>query len=470
MRSHLNWIHLSDLHFTYKNYSTNTMRDLLLKYLRDLRKDQEFDFVVITGDIVYQGAKYNNDLIKFIEEILNSLQLTKDDLFIVPGNHDLKRNLTTTLALETIAGQKELLSQIDKDLEKDLVKRQRSFFTFIKKVTNNHYKSSPLHNVIELDNFNIIHLNTSWGCGRQVEEGTLRIGLDELSKTLKQVEESKKINIAIGHHTIDCFHETERDRIINRMVDHNVDMYLAGHVHKPKYHFEANNSRTIPMFVCGAGMVDDFATNSFIMGSIELESKDGKISYHSWNNEIEKWDIDPNIGRKVLKGDLNFGIDRLKKKPEILSNEAEITFGVDEDEFREFLIEFHGQFKSKGNKKFNQVELDIKRKFSDMKCNNSIEREFLKLSAYFPIVNQIMNNPTYLDGDTKLIIPSVIVAEYQNVFDDFKTGTKIVEAMVSNMYSQYKNMLSYPKVRLCIYLKIMIYWSIQECDIFNDIK
>lgn len=105
-----------------------------------------------------------------------------------------------------------------------------------------------------------------------------------------------------------------------------------------------------------------------------------------------------------------------------------------------------------------------------MRCINSVETEFLKLSEYFPIVNQIMDNPLYLQGETRLIIPSVIVMEYQNVFDDYSTGTKIIEAMVSNMYNQYRNMLNYPKVRLCIYLKIMIYWSIQECDIFNDTK
>lgn len=470
MGSYLNWIHLSDLHFTYKNYSTDIMRDSLLKYLKDLRNDKEFDFMVITGDIVFQGAKYDKDLVKFIENILESLKLTKDSLFIVPGNHDLKRSTTTTLALEAIADKNELLAKIEKDVEKDLIKRQRSFFTFLKNVTNNHYTASQLHKVIKLDKCNIIHLNTAWNCGRNQEEGTLRIGLDSLYETLKEVEESKVLNIAIGHHTIDCFHETERDRIINRLVDHNVDIYLAGHVHKPKYQFEANNKRIIPMFVCGAGMVDDFATNSFIDGSIDLENKKGKVSYHSWNNELEKWDIDSNIGRKVLKGDLFFEVDRFKKKQEILKTENEIALGVDEDEFKEFLIEFHSQFKSEQNQEFNQVELDIKRKFSDMKCNNSIEKEFIKFSAYFPIVNQIMNNPTYLDGDTKLIIPSVIVTEYQNIFDDFTTGTKIVEAMVSSMYGQYKNILSYPKVRLCIYIKIMIYWSIQECDIFNDLK
>ncbi|HBF6521665.1 TPA: metallophosphoesterase [Clostridioides difficile] len=472
MSKQLNWVHLSDIHFTYKDYCTNTMRDLLLKYLKSLSSDKIFDFIVITGDIVFQGAKYDNDLINFINKILSALNLTKSELFIVPGNHDLKRDKMTSLALENLAREKGLKASIDKELEDGFKKRQRAYFTFLKNVTDNSYTNTKLHTVKSLDKCNLIHLNTAWSCGNRYEEGNLRIGLSRLTEVLKEVEGSEKINIAIGHHTIECFHESERDKIINRFVDQDVDIYLAGHVHKPKYHFEANNNRVIPMFVCGSGMVQDFGTNNFIVGSIDLETKQGKITYHSWNNDLEKWDVDSNVGRQVCKGDQKFDIDRLKKKDNI-SNILEkeyIDTDLDENEFKEFLIEFHSQFKYNGSQEFNQIEVDIKEKFVNMKCINSVEKEFLKFSAKFPIVNQIMNNPLYLDGEAKLIIPSVIVTEYQKVFDDYPTGTKIIEAMVDNMYNQYKNMLKYPKVKLCIYLKIMVYWSIQECDIFNDFK
>lgn len=472
MSGKLNWVHLSDIHFTYKDYCTNTMRNLLLKYLKSLSSNQKFDFIVITGDIVFQGGKYENDLINFINDILSSLNLTKNELYIVPGNHDLKRDKMTSLALENLAKENDLKATLHKELEDGFKKRQKAFFTFLKKVTNNSYTNTKLHTVKSLDKCNLIHLNTAWSCGNTYEEGSLRIGLNRLTETLKEVEGSEKINIAIGHHTIECFHESERDKIINRFVDQDIDIYLAGHVHKPKYHFEANNNRIIPMFVCGSGMVQNFGINNFLICNIDLETKQGKTTYHSWNNDLEKWDIDSNVGRQVNKGNQIFNIDRLKKNDNVLEilEQEYVDSNLDVNEFKEFLIEFHSQFKYNGSQKFDQIGVGIKEKFVNMKCINSVEREFLKFSANFPIVNQIMNNPLYLDGEAKLIIPSVIVTEYQRVFDDYTTGTKIIEVMVENMYNQYKNMLKYPKVKLCVYLKIMIYWSIQECDIFNDFK
>ncbi|MCQ2016028.1 metallophosphoesterase family protein [Clostridium butyricum] len=472
MNEQLNWIHLSDVHFNYRDYCTNTMRSLLLKYLKSLASNQKFDFVVITGDIVFQGGKYDSDLINFINDILGALNLSKNELFIVPGNHDLKRDKMTSSALENIARENKLIANLDKELEDGFKKRQKSFFAFLKKVTSNSYTNTKLHTVISLEKCNLIHLNTSWSCGNKVEEGNLRIGLNRLTEVLKEVEGSEKINIAIGHHTIECFHESERDKIMNRFVDQDIDIYLAGHVHQPKYHFEANNNRILPIFVCGSGMVQDFGTNNFLVGSIDLITNEGKMTYHSWNNSLEKWDIDSNVGRLVCKGNQIFNIERLKKK-DSPPDEVEIQYidtNLDENEFKEFLIEFNSQFEYNGSQVFDQIEVGIKDKFVNMKCINSVEREFLKFSAHFPIVNQIMNNPLYLGGEAKLIIPSVIVTEYQKIFDDYNTGTKIIEVMVDNMYNQYKDMLKYPKVKLCIYLKIMIYWSIQECDIFNDFK
>lgn len=314
MKKFLNWIHLSDIHFAYNDYCTNIMRDLLLKYLIELRKEQNIEFVIITGDIAFKGSKYDKEIKNFIDDILNSLQLTKDDLFIVPGNHDLKRDKITSLALENIAQDKSLIPKLEKELEDGLKKRQKQFFTFLKKVTNNYYTNKELHIIKELENCNIVHLNTSWSCGNRHEEGNLRIGLSSLSDVLKNIEGSKKLNIAIGHHTIECFHESEREKILNRFIDQDIDIYLAGHTHNPRYHFEANNNRIVPMFVCGSGMVDDFGTSNFIFGSIDLESNKGKVVYHSWNNDLEKWDIDTGIGRKVYRGNLEFDIERLKKK------------------------------------------------------------------------------------------------------------------------------------------------------------
>ena len=470
MNKSLKWLHLSDLHFNYNNYNSIVMRQSLLKYIRQLQKENGFDMVFITGDIVYQGGKFDKEVEKFIGDILKEARVTAENLYIVPGNHDIVRTNLRKTILEGIASRNSEQAELDKETLEELKKGQKKFNTFYKKIKGEAYPTKNIHSITRNLEYNIININTCVTCGRAEEEGSLRILLKNLQQTLNEVENSKAINIAIGHHSIECFHETERDKIINRLIDNNVDIYLCGHTHKPKYHFDTNNYRELPMFVCGGNMVDDFATVGFISGEIDLSTKKGSVTFHSWNNDYEKWDIDVNLGRKVVNGSLKFQLERFNITEEQIEEDLEIPVGLDEDEFREFIIEFHKAFSGKKHQDFDPQLKDIKEKFSNMKCTQSIKKQYDKFSGYFPIINQIMDNPNYLDGETRLIIPNVIIEEYNKAFDEAESGTKIIEVMTESLFHRYYNVLSCTPQKLKIYLKIIIYWCIHECDIFDDIK
>ena len=85
------WLHLSDIHYCYNNYNTKWMRSKLVEVIKDINKKSDIKFIFITGDLLYQFRNDFSSVSEFIEDIIKSVNLEKDKVLIVPGNHDLRR-------------------------------------------------------------------------------------------------------------------------------------------------------------------------------------------------------------------------------------------------------------------------------------------------------------------------------------------------------------------------------------------
>lgn len=74
--------------------STDMMRDELPKFLT--REGLTCDYVFCTGDIKTAGPKdrgFTDDMAIYMKEICQAVGISSDRLFIVPGNHDVNRDL-----------------------------------------------------------------------------------------------------------------------------------------------------------------------------------------------------------------------------------------------------------------------------------------------------------------------------------------------------------------------------------------
>lgn len=462
MNKSINWLHLSDIHFTYSNFNTIRMRDRLLYKLKEISKDIDIAFIVITGDIVFKHGKYTQDIISFINSILEVSALKKENLFIVPGNHDVLRNSTRNAIINTIQNSSEY-TDFDEVLEKDLLKAQKDFFSFYKKVKGEPYPSTEIHWVFQGDHFNIVHLNTALTCGQDGEEGKLKINLLKLFSALKKVQSSSNINIAIGHHGLDCFSETDKEKAIYQFDDYNIDLYLCGHIHKSSFSISADGTREIPTIFCGSNVVDGYSKASFILESFDHESSICKASYFCWDNENDQWVLDSKVGRKIVDGTVKFAFSRFKLEHDNIPS-------IDDDDFRRFIAEFHDNIDQTRIKPSEIFMKDIEEKFSNMKCNKTVKSQYSQVTIYFPIINQVMESASFMSAESKMLVTSVLVEEYNKVFDFSETGTQILESMAQNIFTRYKNKLQYSEARLKMYIKILIYWLIYECDIFDDFK
>lgn len=465
----IKWAQLSDIHHLYNDYDTTVMRDKLIEYLNEKKND--IDLLFITGDIAHQGSDYGFEVEEFLSSVITAIDITKENIFIVPGNHDIKRNPVNdrlTSHILSLPNAKNEVNRLDVGTYESLLSGQESFFNFYNKYLGEDYPKDALHFVKKREGFNVIHINTCLIAGTAGVEGKILVGLNKLYEALKQLPKDDSINIAIGHHTINCIHQDEKENLLNRFSDSKIDLYLNGHVHKAAYHNENNNYNNTYMFTSGSLFVDDYADPIFITGTIDTDTASGEVIYHRWNKSGEYWHQSNSEGRLVADGSYKFDIQRLKKKSEITVEDTQLA--IDEDEFRMFLIEFHTILKKEANINGEFIPKDITEKFVNMLCSPTLERQFDRSSLYFPIINKILGTTSFFSFDKRFIIPDVIISEYFSVLYSFGNGDLILYHMINNLCEKYRSQVNYSEERLKSYIRILIFWSIYECDIFNEDK
>ncbi|HDR7250622.1 TPA: metallophosphoesterase, partial [Bacillus pacificus] len=316
----MKWLHLSDLHYLYKNYETDVMRDSFITYL-DETFSGTIDILFITGDFAHRGSDYTEDLFIFLESILKSLGIEKSSVFIVPGNHDVKRDEIAELIIDSIINNENARKKINELGEKpfrSLYSGQKAFIEFYEKFLEREYPKDDLHFFINHKDVNILHINTCLVAGADDVEGKILVGLDKLYATLKKLDKSK-ITFALGHHTLNCLHKDEIETFKNRLSDSCIDFYLCGHVHKTNLGAVLDNFNATYVFTCGANVVDEYSDPVFIEGEFDITSTTAKVKYHKWHQENEFWYIDNSLDRRLRNGYFEFGIDKLKKKTKSLN-------------------------------------------------------------------------------------------------------------------------------------------------------
>ncbi|EJT5919203.1 MAG: SAVED domain-containing protein [Clostridium perfringens] len=303
------WLHLSDLHSYCNGVKTKVMRDALINEVEELNKEEKFDFIIITGDISDKDSGY--DLAEeFILELIYRLEISRERVFIVPGNHDLSRNIPDNRG--DIAKKLWESSILDEESEtnniRSLVCAQNNFFTTYKNILQREYPKENIHFVEELiKGVNIIHLNTSWMCyDSNVEDGKIHIGINSVYKCLEEVDKDD-FNIAIGHHRLEDLNPQERNHLKSIFKTKGIDMYLGGHCHQAII----KHDRIANMELCfckqARAEFDDYPAG-FIIGNIDVENNQSYYLFYNWSTSFAKWMYDYSVdeakhGKYYLKGD-----------------------------------------------------------------------------------------------------------------------------------------------------------------------
>ena len=328
----IKWLHLSDIHFNYKNYESHSLREDFLKRIQSLDQTEPFTHLFITGDILNGNAKADEETIEFIKKLMEIMKLTKDSAFIVPGNHDHDRTVTQAVLQRLFNGKKKKdhSSVIDSIKDEDvamLLESHKNFNDAYSRIFDEKdFVWSKPHFVTLKDNISVINLNTSWlDIDSSSNKDFLRIGsrLLQLEMTDKSGQLSQSLNIAIGHHTLGDMIPEERKRVLDQFKRNNIGAYFCGHRHKPS--INSYSEYDVVEFVAPGGYNNGYSDGGYIWGIIDTDTDFYKAEVYGWYDN--KWCIESKLDGTDEYGIYYFNTERFKHHSKIAAVDCKIMGG-----------------------------------------------------------------------------------------------------------------------------------------------
>jgi predicted MPP superfamily phosphohydrolase len=249
-------LHLSDLHCGKETRSGAQWRfqrvlgEAWLANLREVSRDGKPDIVCFTGDLAQAGqaAEYE-ELSRFLDQTLSALDVGKERLFVVPGNHDIDRNVHPEAWQKLRAAPQAELGRFmaggptpfgwQTEWREQILARQQNFRNWQDRywadcprhITQNH---AHLGYRVTLDGWALpIHLigfDSAWLAGDEHDMGKLCLTDEQIGRHLAGLD---GIKIAMLHHPPGELADGTASRGL--VAEYGVHLVLHGHVHDPNH-------------------------------------------------------------------------------------------------------------------------------------------------------------------------------------------------------------------------------------------
>jgi 3',5'-cyclic AMP phosphodiesterase CpdA len=338
----LRYLHISDLHLRYEYAESKAIssdglfqdvitRSLLKAIKKEINKSaQPFDFVVITGDLAYSGKAEEYQVVEnFCEKLLEITKLSKDDLFIVPGNHDVDRRFVNVdhhmKWLYSFEDQKEIADILTYGIALDeLMKKFENFNAFANRAmgrslfaTDKYFYTDSLLVQRQGTDFQIhfLGLNSAIFAGYDGDdEQRLALGTQQVENALRQLDENGNLVIALFHHPFECFHESE---LVNQnRLKHGADLLLHGHLHRPLNAVTRDAAGDVVIIGAGASYETRESENSFNIVEIDLLSGKGEVCFFKYLKDHGAWVENCDVNPYNSEGKFRFTIEEIKNQEE----------------------------------------------------------------------------------------------------------------------------------------------------------
>ncbi len=242
----LTWLHISDLHFrTSQAYNANVVLQALLRDIADRIRDDGLqpDLIAITGDIAFSGQPAEYAMARmFFDDLQAKTGLSRDRLFVVPGNHDIDRKLVDFgakaigVALTDRNKANELLASAGGSRQVAFA-RFKGYAEFVNDYFAGHFGfDDERHFYVHILNLAgqqiaLLGLNSAWQCSSDQDKAEgLLVGEYQARTALEQAQDAD-LKIALLHHPFDWLREFDQNDSAAMLID-GCDFILNGHLHR----------------------------------------------------------------------------------------------------------------------------------------------------------------------------------------------------------------------------------------------
>lgn len=287
------WLHISDLHLNRQATESRRLRRALPVYLKNLALD--FNYVFCTGDLRYApDGTFSEDTIPYLQSICDAVSVPLENLFIVPGNHDIERDTAERVAaikdewdcstpketrkynphkgmfqennLQAIMQSAELYK---KTIDNIRVAQKRK--------TENEIENFGPHSLIRCKYFNVLEVDSTIAY-MNGQENDLVIGTYYLDEALEKCDASKPI-IILTHYSFDYMDRDEQVQISALLREAGARLWLSGHEHNELLRTQRDYFYE---FQCGNLLYEDQARACILVGEVNTETLEGTVTAHTW--------------------------------------------------------------------------------------------------------------------------------------------------------------------------------------------
>jgi len=272
------WLHLSDLHYCEPRTGWDA-EEVLAELLIDLKQMQEDhdlqpNLMFFSGDLVFgneekpeAGYRIQSQFsggASFLDAVRTSFRhpIPIENVFVVPGNHDVNRKLATPALTNWLDGLEsdEPVTEMIKEAERgwqDYIRRLGDYQAFLEENGFGHLLADSSRLIFStIRNVNGISVgvggfNSAWSCCRdsRIEKSKLWIGARWQLKTIRSQIKDANVRVALMHHPPNWFVERE-DKDFLHKIQTAFDFFLHGHEHKTWPEMHASGHTTIGADAC----------------------------------------------------------------------------------------------------------------------------------------------------------------------------------------------------------------------------
>jgi serine/threonine protein kinase/3',5'-cyclic AMP phosphodiesterase CpdA len=300
------WLHLSDIHFGYREPGSRWDQKLVIDALRrDIftlaqRKNPlpSPDMILVTGDIAFSGlAPQYAEAKKWLLGVAEGIGLDLSHVFTVPGNHDVERAVGERRPVVGWLAEalRESTLDIDAVLENEegrdhLAQRFSNYLDFaascaVKRDSAKVSWCNPLvaSNVLRI---RLVGFNTAILAADSNDRGKLRLGQRAIGEAFLEPPVSDgELVLVMSHHPFrDGWLADERDAV--GWIRKYAHLHLSGHVHEGRSEvFRDGSGHSLVSIVAGAVHDRDKVTEPSGYGynlSAVFRGRDGLLKLKIW--------------------------------------------------------------------------------------------------------------------------------------------------------------------------------------------
>ena len=245
MEKNIGILHLSDIHANKNNQKTiiRLAEQLLIDLKKAIHENNiSIQSICITGDLILSGDNADEEMSIIVNDLitplLDYLKLSESNVYIVPGNHEVKRSVIVPYAEQGLASylsSEENIHDFFVSLDPEATKRISYFNDYAKffggsPILDNGMWRSYLHSVGECT-IGFACVNSAWrstGIGGS-EKGKMVVGTNQIIDSLDAIR-SADIKVCMLHHPLDWLVDCDKNAV--EKCIHQFDIVLNGHIHE----------------------------------------------------------------------------------------------------------------------------------------------------------------------------------------------------------------------------------------------